>query len=105
MHFSLSLIGMFQAAAHRLFVNATAAGMAMAVTLLGDLAAPIISANWLIDVRTVCSVGGIVLTATWWLGRRFQNIEDRLKNAEVARAQMQEDLGELIRAHRSGRRH
>lgn len=85
-------------------LNAGAATIAMVVTLLGDLAAPVISANYLIDVRTVVSVGGIVLTATWWLGRRFQNIEDRLKNAESARAQMQADLGELIRNQRE-RRH
>jgi hypothetical protein len=98
------MIGMVHSAIHRAVINFSAATLAMLVTVLGDIAAPIVSANWLIDIRTVCSVGGIVLTATWWLGRRFQNIEDRLKNAELARAQMQEDLGELIRAHRA-RRH
>lgn len=95
---------MLHAATHKVMLNAGAATIAMVVTLLGDLAAPVISANYLIDVRTVVSVGGIVLTATWWLGRRFQNIEDRLKNAESARAQMQADLGELIRNQRE-RRH
>ena len=87
-----------------MFSNAGAATIAMAITLLGDLAAPVISANWLIDIRTVVSVGGIVLTATWWLSKKFQNIEDRLKNAEVARQQMQEALGEIIREHKA-RRH
>lgn len=102
--FALSMISVTHTVSHRLLMNATAASIAMAVTLLGDLAAPIISANWLIDVRTVLSVGGIVLTATWWLGRKFQNIEDRLRAAETARHQMQEDLGELIKLQHN-RRH
>lgn len=100
----LIIVAMVHAAAHRLFLNATAAGIAMAITLMGDLAAPVVSDKWLIDIRTAISVGGTVLIATWWLGRKFQNIEDRLSDAEMARGQMQKDLGELIKANRD-RRH
>ena len=99
----LIMFAVVHAAAHRIYLNASAAGVAMAFSLIAD-ALPIVSDKWLIDLRTAISVGGTVLAATWWLGRKFQSIEDRLKSAETARAQMQEDLGELIRAHRS-RRH
>lgn len=35
-----------------------------------------------LDLKTVFSVGGIVLTATWWLSRRFARIEERLHQLE-----------------------
>jgi len=88
----------------KVFTGTSAAVLSMIVTLLADVLPPVISDKWLIDIRTAVSVGGTVLIATWWIGRKFQNIEDRLKNAELARAEMQKNLGELIQAKRD-RRH
>lgn len=34
--------------------------------------------SWLVDVRTICAVGGIVLLGTWRIGRWMRRIEDRL---------------------------
>jgi len=88
----------------KVFTGTSAAVLSMIVTLLADVLPPVISDKWLIDIRTAVSVGGTVLIATWWIGRKFQNIEDRLKNAELARAEMQKNLCELIQAKRD-RRH
>jgi hypothetical protein len=30
-----------------------------------------------VDLKTVAAVGGVVLPATWWLARKFTQIEDR----------------------------
>jgi len=89
----------------KVFTGTSAAVLSMIVTLLADVLPPVISDKWLIDIRTAVSVGGTVLIATWWIGRKFQNIEDRLKNAELARAEMQKNLGELIQAKRDRIRH
>ena len=44
---------------------------------------PTISGNWLVDLRTVCAVGGVVLFGAWWIARWMQKVEDRLKSGET----------------------
>ena len=48
----------------------------------GD-ATPQISGNWLVDIRTLCAVGAVVLGGTWWIARWMQRVEDRLKAGEA----------------------
>ena len=48
----------------------------------GD-ATPQISGNWLVDIRTLCAVGAVVLGGTWWVARWMQKVEDRLKSGEA----------------------
>jgi low affinity Fe/Cu permease len=98
----MSMMIVIQAA--KVFTGTSAAVLAMLITLIADAVPPVVSDKWLIDIKTAVSVGGTVLIATWWLGRKFQNIEDRLRDAELARAEMQKNLGELIKDHRE-RRH
>jgi prefoldin subunit 5 len=101
------MLAVIHAALNKVVSNATAVGMAMLVTLLGDALVPVVSDKWLIDIKTAVSVGGTMLIATWWLSRKFQNIEDKFQNladrvnsADKAREKMQEDLTDLIRAQR-----
>jgi hypothetical protein len=42
-----------------------------------------ISGSWLIDVRTLCAVGGVVLLGTWRIGRWMKRIEDRLDDGDT----------------------
>ena len=44
---------------------------------------PQISGNWLMDIRTICAVGMVVLGGTWWVARWMQKVEDRLKSGEA----------------------
>jgi len=44
---------------------------------------PQISGNWLVDIRTMCAVGAVVLGGTWWIARWMQKVEDRLKSGEA----------------------
>ena len=44
---------------------------------------PTVSGNWLVDLRTVCAVGGVVLAGAWWIARWMQKVEDRLKSGET----------------------
>src|SRR5690242_13142645 len=47
----------------------------------GD-AQPQISGNWLVDIRTVCVVGAVVLGGTWWVAKWMQKVLDRLQALE-----------------------
>ncbi len=63
-----------------------------------DVAPPTINGNWLIDVRTLCAVMGVVLFGTWWVAKWMQRVEDRLRGGEIRftalelKAQTREDL-------------
>lgn len=46
-------------------------------------AIPQINGTWLIDLRTLCAVLGVVLFGTWWVAKWMQKVEDRLKSGEV----------------------
>lgn len=84
---------------HKGLPSLGAATIAMCMTILGDAIAPIINSGWLVDLRTVCAVGGCVLAGTWWLAKKFQRIEDQLERAEEARSYMQKALSKLIEEH------
>jgi hypothetical protein len=49
----------------------------------GD-AQPQISGNWLVDIRTVCVVGAVVLGGTWWVAKWMQRVLDRLEALELS---------------------
>ena len=81
---------------HKSGSSITAAVIAMSMTFLGDVAQPVIHADWAVDLRTVGAVGALVVSGTWWLAKKFQRIEDRLDRAEEARNGMQKALSKLI---------
>ncbi len=56
---------------------------------------PQISADWLVDLRTVLTVGGVVLPATWWLSRAFTRISDRLEAGDVRFAALERTLARM----------
>ena len=41
-----------------------------------------ISDNWLVDLRTVVSVLGVVLFGTWWIARWMRTIEIRMDKSD-----------------------
>ena len=54
-----------------------------------------VSADWLVDLRTVLTVGGVVLPATWWLSRAFTRISDRLEAGDVRFAALERTLARM----------
>ncbi len=63
-----------------------------------DAAPPKINGDWLIDIRTLCAVLGVLLFSTWWIAKWMQRVEDRLKTGDIRftalelKAQTREDL-------------
>lgn len=58
-------------------------------------ATPQVSADWLVDLRTVLTVGGVVLPATWWLSRAFTGIADRLSAGDRRFAELERTLARM----------
>jgi len=70
-----------------------AAVVSMAGTFLGGLIAQAmphttLSGDWLVDLRTVCAVGGIVLTGSWQISRWQTKVTDRLDLLESTIAKL-----------------
>lgn len=81
---------------HPKAASLAAGAVAMVAATLGDAVTPVVHADWLVDLRTVGTVGALVISGTWWLAKKFQRIEDRLDRAENARSEMQAALSKLI---------
>jgi hypothetical protein len=61
-----------------------AAGFMLLALAFGEVAAtPHITGDWLVDIRTVLAVLGVVLPGTWWIVRWMTKIDDRLKLGEA----------------------
>lgn len=61
-----------------------AAGFMCLALVFGEAAAqPHITGDWLVDIRTVIAVLGVVLPGTWWIVRWMTKIDDRLKTGEA----------------------
>ena len=60
-----------------LFTLIVAATTAFSRAMFAD-SAPHIDGSWLMDFRTVCAVGAVVLLGTWRIGRWMKGIEDKL---------------------------
>ena len=69
---------------------------ALSLTLSLWLSRAIISAadvqikdTWLLDLRTVCAVMGVVLFGVWWISRWMRGIDDALKYSDERFARLE----------------
>jgi len=67
--------------------------MAMVSTLFAQ-SAPQITGDWKVDIRTVCSVGGVVLALTWYIRGWMKKIEAGQAEAKKDRESVYRQLGQ-----------
>lgn len=65
--------------------------------LIGGAAPPqtVVNGGWLVDIRTICAVGGIVLIGTWRLSWWMKAIEERLKTGEDRFTRIEASIAKL----------
>jgi hypothetical protein len=72
--------------------------LAMVTTAFGRVmfadAPPVVNANWLMDFRTICAVGAVVLIGTWRLGRWMKEIDDKLTTGEERFCRIESNMSE-----------
>lgn len=72
---------------------------ASTLSVLGSIwigqAANQIGGDLLMDLKTVCAVGGVVLLGTWHLSKWMQEIVDRLKEQDKHRTELELKISKL----------
>lgn len=68
-------------------------GITGAALFLGEVS--ITGATTTVNLRDSLAVGLTVCGMVWWMGRKFQSIEDELKQSGIERAKIRDDLEKI----------